>query len=138
MKILPLTSVSTCTSWLVFAQGGGGALRLVLLKVDSADLYKKTMALLEDCLWDTSLHALVEVEPTGVPLRWQVLRLLGTLWDTLMGGWGARLFLGISAGGVFQVETSCPFTCLLRPGEAGRLPATSYKEGNVQFSDKQI
>lgn len=32
----------------MFAQGGGGALLLVLLKVDSADLYGETMTSLED------------------------------------------------------------------------------------------
>lgn len=34
----------------MFAQGGGGALLLVLLKVDSADLYRETMTLLRDFL----------------------------------------------------------------------------------------
>lgn len=43
MKIVPLTSESTCSSWWVFGQGGGGARRLVLLRVDSADLCSEIM-----------------------------------------------------------------------------------------------
>lgn len=56
MKILPLTSVSACSSWLVIAQGGGGALLLVLLNVDSADPYKQTMTLLEDIVFFFERH----------------------------------------------------------------------------------
>lgn len=152
LKSLPLTSLSACSSWWLFAQGGGGALLLVLLKVDSADLYRETMTWLED-VWETLRELLIsnkyskhvnqfeEVishhQPTCGPLTWQVLRLLGTLCDAPMGGWGARLFLGISAGRVQEEETPCAFiptpTSLLRPGDAGALTAPSCEEGNVHF-----
>lgn len=95
MKILPLTSVSACSSWLVIAQGGGGALLLVLLNVDSADPYKQTMTLLEDIPPPLLIYISVFLrqalrdsprQRTCGPLRWQVLRLPGTLWDATMGG----------------------------------------------------
>lgn len=45
MRILPLTCVSSCSSRCEFAQGGGGALLLVLPELDSAHLYGDTMTL---------------------------------------------------------------------------------------------
>lgn len=83
-------------------------------------------------------------QPTCAPLRWQLLRLLGTLCDATMGGCGARLFLGISAGSVLEVleeETASTFTlagaCLLRPGEVGALTAPSFEERNRHFWSKR-
>lgn len=43
-------------------------------------------------------------QPTCGLLRWQVLRLLGTLCDTPMGGGGAGLFLEMSPGRLLQEE----------------------------------
>lgn len=47
VKTVPLTSESACSSWWVFGQGGGGARRLVLLRVDSADICSDIMTQLE-------------------------------------------------------------------------------------------
>lgn len=68
------------------------------------------------------------------PLRWQVLRLLGTLCDTPMGGWGAGLFFGISASMEFEDDTDRPFRLtpsrLSGPGKTCALTATSFQEKN--------
>lgn len=57
-----------------------------------------------------------------------------------MGGWGAGLFLGISACRVSEEDTTCPFlpalTCWLGPGETGALTATCCEEEGGHFGDK--
>lgn len=63
------------------------------------------------------------------------------LLDAPMGGWGACLFLGISAGKVLEQEAASPYTptptCPLRPGETEALTAPSCKAENDHFGDKQ-
>lgn len=77
-------------------------------------------------------------KPTCAPSKLQVLRLLRTLCETVIGGWGARLFLGISAGKVLEEEMLSEFiwttTHFLRPGEAGALAAPSYREWIINIS----
>lgn len=152
--ILPLVSVSS--SWSVFAQGGGGALLLVLLKVDPSELYRDTMASLayvprisiyivvplffqfdqcshfykkifQDVLVVFHFHPCHQL--TCAPPKLQVLKLL-TLWETATGGGGACLFLGFSIGKVLEDEMLSEFiwstACFLGPGEAGALTAPCY------------
>lgn len=78
---------------------------------------------------------------------WRWLRLEGQLWDTSMGGRGARLFFGMSEGMVLQlnVEEWALSELMLRgrgllgkTGDAGALAVIPFKEQtNIQSDPDQ-